>query len=103
MHNAWHRYWQRHQHPVDKVLHIIGVPMCFVVTPVLIVVQLLDGAWDLWWRPAAVFVVGYALQFIGHAIEGNDAGETCAVKKWLGRPYTPIAGEPPVWPKKKRN
>jgi hypothetical protein len=40
----------------------------------------------MWWQAAACFVGGYALQFIGHAVEGNDAGEVVLVKRWLGKP-----------------
>jgi hypothetical protein len=31
------------------------------------------------------------LQFLGHAVEGNDAGEVVALKRWLGLPYVAIA------------
>lgn len=45
-----------------------------------------------WWGTAALlFFGGYALQFIGHAIEGNDPGEVVLVKRMLGLPYTAIA------------
>ncbi len=40
---------------------------------------------------AAAFVAGYALQFAGHAIEGNDAGELILFKRLLGRPYVAVA------------
>ena len=43
-----------------------------------------------WWWFAGLFVGGYALQFIGHAIEGNDAGELILVKKALGKPYIAV-------------
>lgn len=46
------------------------------------------------WLAAGLFVAGYGLQFLGHAIEGNDAGELIMVKKWLGKPYVAIA---PQW------
>ncbi len=76
-------YIERHQHPVNQVLHLIGVPLTFIVS----LVWLLQGAG--WWALGA-FVVGYLLQFAGHAIEGNDAGETVLVKKMLGLPYVAI-------------
>ena len=40
---------------------------------------------------AGLFVGGYLLQFLGHAIEGNDAGEVVLIKRLLGRPYVAIA------------
>lgn len=73
-------YIQRHQNRVNQLLHLIGVPLTFVVSIILLV----QREW-LW--AAAAFVGGYALQFLGHAIEGNDAGEVVLVKRWLGRPY----------------
>ena len=73
-------YIERHQHPVNQVLHLLGVPLTFVVSVVLLVEH-------HWWWAAGAFVGGYLLQFAGHAVEGNDAGEVVLVKKWLGRPY----------------
>ncbi|MEX0700670.1 MAG: DUF962 domain-containing protein [Planctomycetales bacterium] len=77
-------YIARHQHRANQLLHLVGVPLTFVVS----VVFLVRGEW-LW--AAACFVGGYALQFLGHAIEGNDAGEVVLVKRWLGRPYQEFA------------
>ena len=73
-------YIERHQHPLNQLLHLVGVPLTFVVSVVYLVREEYAIA-------AGCFVGGYVLQFIGHAIEGNDAGETIVVKKMLGRPY----------------
>ena len=55
-------YRSQHQHPINKLCHMIGVPMITI-------------SWLLFffrWRWALVlFITGWALQFIGHAIEGN--------------------------------
>jgi uncharacterized membrane protein YGL010W len=55
-------YKSKHQHPLNKLCHAIGIPMITL-------------AWPLFffrWRWALVlFVVGWVLQFVGHAIEGN--------------------------------
>lgn len=45
----------------------------------------------MWWRPVGLLVVSYALQWIGHRVEGNDMGEVILIKKWLGRPYVAVA------------
>lgn len=88
---AWLANWfERHQHPVSLALHLIGIPMTIAFIP-LAIVQLIDNRWDLWWRPAALFFGGYALQWIGHVIEGNDMGEVILVKKWLGKPFVAVA------------
>lgn len=79
------RNWiARHQHPVSQMLHLIGIPLTFAGTAVLV--------WQghIVWAIAA-FVAGYVFQFVGHAFEGNDPGEVILVKRWLGRPYTAIA------------
>jgi hypothetical protein len=77
-------YIQRHQHPGNQLFHLVGLPVTFVL-PVVWLVQHQPWTWVL-----GAFVVGYSLQFIGHAIEGNDAGETILVKKLLGKPYVAV-------------
>lgn len=86
----WARYWSRHRHPLNRALHMIGVPL-LVAACVLAVVQLVQGRWDLWWRPAILLVVSYLLQWVGHRIEGNDMGEAVFIKKRLGLPYVAVA------------
>lgn len=77
-------YAERHQHPANQLLHVIGLPVTFVL-PVIFLIQ--ERPW--WWALGS-FLIGYALQFAGHAIEGNDAGEVILVKKSLGMPYIDI-------------
>jgi len=81
------KYLTRHQHPANLWLHVVGLPVTFVVPLVL----LANGRG--WWALASL-AIGYALQFLGHAIEGNDAGETIVVKKLLGRPYVAVIPRP---------
>jgi uncharacterized membrane protein YGL010W len=56
-------YKAKHQHPLNRLCHTIGIPMITV-------------SWLLvffYWRWALLlFVVGWILQFVGHAIEGNQ-------------------------------
>lgn len=88
---AWLRNWLlRHQNPVSFWLHMVGIPMTIAAFP-LAIWQLSRDEWSLWWRPAALFVGGYLLQWIGHLIEGNDMGEIILVKKKLGRPYVAVS------------
>lgn len=61
-------YEGSHQHPLNRRCHTFGIP--------LIALSLLGipGALffpPLWWALAALFVAGWSLQFIGHAIEGK--------------------------------
>ncbi len=88
---AWLNNWLlRHQHPVSLGLHLVGIPLT-IAALILGGVQLADARWDLWWRPAGLFVLGYLLQWIGHLIEGNDMGELILIKRWRGKPYTTIS------------
>jgi len=73
-------YVERHLHPANRLLHVIGVPLTFVVSVVFLFRE-------QWWWAVGCFVGGYVLQFVGHAIEGNDAGEVVLMKKLLGKPY----------------
>ena len=57
----------------------------------LVIVQLQDAAWSLWWRPVGLVVLSYVLQWIGHRIEGNDMGELILAKKWIGKPYVAVS------------
>ncbi|MFN9718465.1 MAG: Mpo1-like protein [Planctomycetota bacterium] len=75
-------YLPRHRNRVNQALHLIGVPLTFVGTPWTF------AAGMAWYWSAACFFVGYALQFAGHAVEGNDAGEMVFIKKKLGLSYT---------------
>ena len=75
---------ERHRHPVNLWLHVVGIPLAFV-GPVVALLWASAG-WAL-----AALIAGYALQLLGHAVEGNDAGELILVKKMLGKPYTAVA------------
>lgn len=77
-------YIARHRNRANQAFHLVGVPMTFVVSVVFLVKE--QPQWAV-----AAFVGGYVLQFIGHAIEGNDAGELILIKKMLGKPYQEFA------------
>lgn len=77
-------YMERHQHPGNQLFHLVGLPVTFVLPVVWLIQQ------QPWWWALSAFVVGYVLQFVGHAIEGNDAGEMILVKKLRGQPYIAV-------------
>src|SRR5437762_4005087 len=55
-------YQSQHQHPLNKFCHAVGIPMITVAWPLFF----------LRWRWALVlFIAGWVLQFVGHAIERN--------------------------------
>ncbi len=88
---GWLANWlERHQNRTSFWLHMIGIPMTIACVP-LAMVQLSRDQWDLWWRPVVLLAGGYLLQWIGHAIEGNDMGEIILIKKLMGRPYVAVS------------
>ena len=56
------KYKAEHRHPMNRLTHSIGIPM--------IVVSLVWAIFN-WKVGLTLFVVGWILQFIGHAFEGN--------------------------------
>ena len=74
------RWQQRHRRPANFWLHVLlGLPACFVAAPVLLALR-------QWWPAAGLFVGGYLVQFLGHAIEGNRSGEEMLLRRLLGKP-----------------
>jgi uncharacterized membrane protein YGL010W len=56
-------YRAKHTHPLNRLTHSIGIPLIVVSLPLFF----------FSWRVAlALFVAGWALQFLGHWIEGNQ-------------------------------
>ena len=62
------QYQASHQNRLNQLTHVIGIPM-ILVSLVLGLASLLGAG--LWTLAIWLFVVGWALQFIGHAIEGK--------------------------------
>ena len=60
------RYEHSHQHPVNRACHTLGIPIIVVSLPLLAAGLVWPG---VLWFGAALFASGWALQFIGHAVE----------------------------------
>lgn len=67
----------RHTNRLNLVMHAVGIPLTVAALPALV----FNGVP----LAAGLFVAGYALQFIGHAIEGNKSGEQMLFEKLLRR------------------
>ncbi|KPK42740.1 MAG: hypothetical protein AMK72_14050 [Planctomycetes bacterium SM23_25] len=70
----WRR---RHRNTANFYLHMLGIPACFLAAPLMLIFQ-------QWLLAVVLFVGGYALQFIGHLVEGSRSGEEMFVRRLLG-------------------
>ena len=62
------RYATSHQHPVNRFCHTVGIPLIALSLPLFLVALVVRGFWPV---PTAMFVIGWLLQFAGHAVEGQ--------------------------------
>ena len=62
------QYQESHQHPLNLLTHLAGIPMIIASLPIM-----LGGLYakPFLWAGLALFLAGWALQFLGHAIEGK--------------------------------
>ena len=61
--NFLEQYKAKHQHPLNRLSHAIGIPLIVIAVPLFV----------FSWRWALVlFIAGWIFQFAGHAIEGNQ-------------------------------
>jgi uncharacterized membrane protein YGL010W len=56
------KYRDDHQNPVNRTLHTIGIPMIVASFPLMLAAPPIG---------ITMFVVGWILQFVGHAFEGK--------------------------------
>ena len=54
-------YREKHRHPVNKVLHTLGIPMIVVSLGLVF----FDWRWGV-----GLFILGWILQFLGHLFGG---------------------------------
>lgn len=56
-------YKQNHQHPINRAIHTVGVPLIVLSMPIMVFNRNLGlGLW----------IFGWVIQFIGHGIEGSS-------------------------------
>ena len=61
-------YALSHQNPINKLTHLVGIPLIAASLPLFLLSVFIGGLWP--WA-AAMFVIGWVLQFVGHAFEGK--------------------------------
>ena len=62
------RYATSHQHPVNRFCHTLGIPLIVISIVWFAIAWIASGPLLL---PVTLFLIGWALQFIGHAFEGK--------------------------------
>jgi uncharacterized membrane protein YGL010W len=62
------RYSQSHQHPVNRLCHTLGIPLIALSIPLGVAALFVRGLWPV---PLTMFTLGWAFQFLGHAVEGK--------------------------------
>jgi hypothetical protein len=63
------QYSTSHQHPVNRACHTLGIPTILLS---LLLFAASPFVRCLWIYAAGLFVLGWVLQFIGHAFEGKE-------------------------------
>jgi uncharacterized membrane protein YGL010W len=85
------RDWiDRHRNPASFVLHMFGIPPT-ILGVLLIPVYVMLISVPIFLLALALFVGGYLIQFLGHAIDGSEPGEITYLRRKLGWSYAEIA------------
>ncbi len=63
------QYAGSHQHPVNRICHTLGIPAILVSMPLFVASMFVH--W-LWVYALVLFLLGWTLQFIGHAFERKE-------------------------------
>lgn len=67
--DEWVRdYAKSHEHPVNRALHTLGIPLIVLSLPLFVAAMFVRGFWPV---PVGMFVVGWVFQFAGHWVEGK--------------------------------
>ena len=62
------QYATSHQHPINRFCHTLGIPLIVISMGWFAIAWFVSGPLLL---PVTLFLIGWALQFIGHAFEGK--------------------------------
>ena len=62
------QYASSHQHPLNRACHTLGIPTILLSFVILLSSIFVHGLWPY---ALALFVMGWMLQFVGHAFEGK--------------------------------
>lgn len=74
----------RHGRPVNFTLHMVGIPMT-LIGGLMVPIYVWLLSWPVFAFSVSLFVAGYLVQFLGHALEGTEPGEIAYVRRKLVR------------------
>lgn len=63
------QYERSHRHPVNRLCHLIGIPLIALSLPLFLFILFLPGTWPI---PVIMFIAGWVFQFVGHMFEGRQ-------------------------------
>lgn len=75
---------ERHHDPRSFVLHLFGIPGT-ILGVLLIPVYLMLLSVAVFGFALALFLGGFVLQFLGHALDGTEPGEIKGLRVWWSR------------------
>jgi uncharacterized membrane protein YGL010W len=75
--DAIRNWFARHRNRTNFALHMVGIPATILAIPL--------AATGKWVLAAGMLVCGYALQLLGHVVEGNRSGEEDLLRKLFRR------------------
>ena len=84
---------ERHRDPRSFVLHVIGIPAT-ILGVLLMPIYVFLMSVMIFLVALGLFVGGFLVQFLGHAIDGTQPGEIKAIRKWWARRRTARASKP---------
>jgi uncharacterized membrane protein YGL010W len=73
---------ERHRDPRSFILHLFGIP-CTILGVLLMPIYVLLMSPTLFGVALVLFLGGFGLQFLGHALDGSEPGEIKALRLWL--------------------
>jgi hypothetical protein len=79
---------ERHRGAATFALHMVGIPLT-ILGVLMLPIALPALSWRILVLALTLFGGGYAVQFLGHALEGTEPGEITALRAWLSRPRLP--------------
>jgi Protein of unknown function (DUF962) len=87
----------RHRDPMSFVLHMFGIPPT-ILGVLLIPVYVMLISIPIFLLALTMFVGGYAIQFLGHLLDGSEPGEIMYLRRKMGWSYAKMAPAPAPTP-----